>query len=82
MMIKLKPCPFCGGNNLGISNKVTTISFKRKRHVAVYCKNCNAYGARIVADETNYPEFCSGKSKMRAIELWNNRVVKNIKDEK
>lgn len=73
-MKELKPCPFCGGDKLDISNKTTTINWVRKRHVAVYCKNCNAYGSRIIAKETESPEFCSEKYKLLAMERWNKRI--------
>jgi len=69
---ELKPCPFCGGTNLAISDKTTTINYKRKRHVSVYCKNCNCYGARHIGEEFHYNR-ATDSSHNKAKELWNNR---------
>lgn len=72
----IKPCPFCGeADKLGISNKTTTINHKRKRHVAVYCKSCNAYGPRLIAEEISFPEFCTEDAILKAITLWNDAHV-------
>lgn len=72
-MGELKPCPFCGSNHLGISDKTTTISYKRKRHVAVYCKDCNCYGARIIGEEQSY-NSATDEAKSKAIVAWNQRA--------
>lgn len=71
----LKQCPYCDGNNLDISNKVKTIDRIRKRHIAVYCKGCYAYGPRVIATERReYKEKCDPIHIQEAIDLWNCRV--------
>ena len=79
MESKLMPCPFCGGNRIGYSDKVTIIRFARKRHVAMYCKDCNCYGARTITYETeNYP-YRGADGRKLATEAWNRRVNANDK---
>jgi len=70
---KLKPCPFCGSNKLGISNKTATTDWKQgKRKVAIYCKKCNAYGTRILCNEQNYRN-ATEEAIQQAIDAWNKR---------
>jgi hypothetical protein len=51
MMYKLKDCPFCGSKRLAISEKSvqqdsgTSVQYR----VAVYCRDCNAYGPRVLS---------------------------------
>ena len=75
---ELKPCPFCGSTKLGLSERVNS----RKRmeasyRVAVYCKNCNCYGPRILvkikAPHTYPPLKDTNASRRLAADAWNNR---------
>lgn len=69
-----KPCRFCASKNLGISDKTTTISYKKKRHVAVYCKDCRAYGPRVISDRREkYPHVAGEEAIKKAIQLWDCR---------
>lgn len=75
MTDKLKPCPFCGSEKIGYSIK-TTRRWERKYHVAMYCKDCNCYGARVLITPTE--EYRSDVEKNEeykklAIEAWNTR---------
>jgi hypothetical protein len=76
-MTDLKPCPWCKSNSLDISDKSTTISFKRKRHVSVYCKKCNSYGPRVVGEEQDW-NHATAEDIQKAKDLWNNRVPQSI----
>lgn len=72
---KLKPCPFCNGENIDYSVK-TTGRWERKYHVAMYCKDCNCYGKRVLITptETNRIEIGRNpKYKQLAIDAWNTR---------
>ena len=74
-MNKLKSCPFCGSNNIDYSVK-TTGRWERKYHVAMYCKDCNCYGKRILITPTEtsrYDVERNIKYKQLAIDAWNDR---------
>lgn len=66
--VKLKPCPFCGGE-AGIAQEakrtivITRSCLVERIGAAVYCVNCNA--------ET----FCSSLSL--AVQTWNRRIAAN-----
>ena len=73
--IKLKPCPFCGSNNIDYSIK-TCGSYKKQYHIAMYCKECNCYGKRTLIKpiETARREIEKNESyKELAIVAWNTR---------
>ena len=73
--IKLLPCPFCGGEHIDYSVK-TCGRWERKYHVAMYCKDCNCYGARVLitpTESTRYEVENNPKYKQLAIEKWNTR---------
>ena len=72
----VKCCLFCLSSKLGISNKTTTFQRKRKRHVAVYCKDCNCYGPRVLADEIPHSRNAEPGTTAKAIELWNRQEDK------
>lgn len=78
-MSELKPCPFCGGNNIGYSIKTTTIQFKRAYHFAMYCKDCHCNGARTLwkCDTNNVNRVSLERNeefKQMAINAWNRRA--------
>ena len=73
--VELKPCPFCGGNKIDYSIK-TTGRWERKYHMAMYCKECNCYGARVLVTPTETNRYDIEKNteyKKLAIEAWNRR---------
>ena len=73
--IKLKPCPFCGSNNIDYSIK-TCGSYRRQYHVAMYCKECNCYGKRTLIKPTETARWEIEKNesyKELAIAAWNTR---------
>ena len=77
----LKPCPFCGGVKLDISEKSVARDYGTmvQYHVTVYCKTCHAYGARVLTEKVKSNVYPSPfvdfeKARERAIEAWNRRV--------
>ena len=69
------PCPFCGSHNIGYSVK-TTGRWERKYHVAMYCKDCNCYGKRILITPTETSRYDVERNieyKQLAIDAWNTR---------
>ena len=74
-MTELKPCPFCGSNNIDYSIK-TCGSYRKQYHIAMYCKECNCYGKRTLIKpiETARWEIEKNESyKELAIAAWNTR---------
>lgn len=69
------PCPFCGSHNIGYSVK-TTGRWERKYHVAMYCKDCNCYGKRILITPTETSRYDVERNieyKQLAVDAWNTR---------
>lgn len=80
-MSRLKPCPFCGSNNIDYSIK-TCGSRRKQYHVAMYCKECNCYGKRtlIKLTEEEYRRYDvenNEKYKELAIKAWNTRYMES-----
>jgi hypothetical protein len=75
-MNKIKCCPFCGSDKIDYSIK-TTGRWERKYHVAMYCKDCNCYGKRVlitpVDNESRFEVERNPKYKQLAINAWNTR---------
>ena len=74
--LKLLNCPFCGGEDIGYSVK-TTGRWERKYHVAMYCKDCNCYGKRVLVtptENTRYDVEHNEEYKKLAIKAWNTRT--------
>lgn len=72
---KLKPCPFCNGENIDYSVK-TTGRWERKYHVAMYCKDCNCYGKRVLITPTETNRIEIGRNpyyRQIAEDAWNTR---------
>lgn len=73
---KLKPCPFCGGEDIKFSLK-TTGRWERKYHLAMYCNDCHCYGTRSIITPTEDTRSQVEKNKeyeQIAIEKWNRRA--------
>lgn len=87
--LKLLNCPFCGGEDIGYSVK-TTGRWERKYHVAMYCKDCNCYGKRVLVtptENTRYDVEHNEEYKKLAIKSWNTRtpmanIVEKLEEEK
>ncbi len=80
-MGELKPCPFCGGKNLGVSEKSVSRDYGTaiKYQVAIYCKDCYAYGTRVLTEKIKsnvYPRAWVNlpEAKEKAAEAWNRRA--------
>ena len=72
---KLKPCPFCNGENIDYSVK-TTGRWERKYHVAMYCKDCNCYGKRVLITPTEISRYDverNAEYRQLAEDAWNTR---------
>ena len=80
MATELKPCPFCGGTKLGFSSKTVARKYGSHRayHGSIYCKGCNAYGARVLSETIKnvypMPDVDFELLEVRAIEAWNRRA--------
>ena len=81
MQIELKPCPFCGGAKLDVSEKSVARDYGTMRcyHVAVYCKDCNTYGPRVLTEKVKNNVYPSPfvdfeKAREKAEEAWNRRA--------
>lgn len=87
MESNLKPCPFCGGTNLGFSSKTVARKYGscRAYHGAIYCKKCNAYGARVLSETIKnvypMPDVDFDELERRAVEAWNRRTPEIVKIE-
>ena len=64
-MDELKPCPFCGCQNL----YVVTVEMQGYETVGIFCNNCK----QTVILEDNEWEGINWKSRNKAIEAWNRR---------
>ena len=79
-MAELKPCPFCGGEKMGVSEKSVSRDYNTavQYQVAVYCKGCNTYGPRVLTEKIKcvvYPKrFDFDKAREEATEAWNRRA--------
>ena len=83
----LKPCPFCGSNNLDVSMK-TSGKYKQCFQCCVYCKSCRTYGPRVLSERRSKAVAMS-PAKIReddilidqTIDAWNNRAYSELTDE-
>lgn len=69
---KTKPCPFCGSDNIGYSIKSKGKLF----HASFYCKDCNAYGRRVLIHptETRLSDIRRNEQYyLEALSAWNTR---------
>lgn len=77
---EIKPCPFCGGKNIGLSIKTTNCRRKEhKYHVAMYCKDCHCLGSRLLMDLTDkWIDRCNLEKDedvlFSAVTMWNIRA--------
>lgn len=65
---KTKPCPFCGGNTLGIYSEILT----EEETSHVECHNCGAKGPTIITKD----KAPAHKLNEWAIDEWNDRKGK------
>ena len=65
-MTELKPCPFCGGNNLYFV-KVDQHGYET---VGIFCNACK----QTITLEENEWEGDNGESRNKAIQAWNRRA--------
>lgn len=76
MRMELKPCPFCGSTKIKFSSKTMgdgNYGKYSRRHVSMYCTNCNCYGARTIIDGKSY-NGSDEEGLSKAISAWNKRM--------
>lgn len=82
--MRLRNCPFCGGNKTGISEKSVSRDHgtSTQYQVAVYCNSCHTYGPRVLTEKVKnkYPEppVDFSKARKKAIEAWNRRFSDDL----
>jgi Lar family restriction alleviation protein len=71
--IKLKPCPFCGGN-AELHENVVYADYAQQGHFYVSCNNCGARTAEIILRPYFYGDnpMIEGHRK-KVCDLWNRR---------
>lgn len=77
---KLTPCPFCGGEDIRYSIKVTGRFNEKRYHASFYCNSCHCYGPRILSDVViGYASRSAIEQdeslKIKAAEAWDNRKL-------
>lgn len=80
MMIKFKPCPFCGSENIGVRDVVVDRIMGNNcpssciRTIWAYCRDCGCEGRKRTGDLVYDSEIIA-----LAAESWNDRYpVKNL----
>ncbi len=71
-MIKLKSCPFCGGEAVIEKNHRAFINGVSTRVSFVHCKKCNARTGRFKLEDYGCTSH-SNTAVKNAIEAWNKR---------
>ena len=69
----IAPCPFCGSKNIDYSIKTAGGT---GYHMAMYCKDCNSYGKRVLIKPTETRRSDIEKNKQYynlALSAWNTR---------
>lgn len=78
---ELKPCPFCGSEDIRYSLKITG-RFDIQYHASMYCNKCHCYGKRTLTKRVGRDDY-KGRSniekdeniKLDAIKAWNTRTT-------
>lgn len=68
--IKLKPCPFCGGEAKLRKKNRTIIEGNTRRNCYVYCLRCGARGTRYIEGSTEQEHM---QARKMALLAWNER---------
>lgn len=61
-MADLKPCPFCGSENIIVKGYPLKVAYRGQRHYFVMCHDCGCQTKKLYGDER------------KVIEIWNRRV--------
>ena len=79
--INLKPCPFCGSNDVRFSMKVSG-SYNLRYRATMYCNKCHCYGPRTLTEDVyqfDYPgrDAIQSDEKVHAQAeyAWNRRAT-------
>ena len=79
-MLELKPCPFCGGEDIRYSLKVKGHR-PTQYHAVMYCNSCHCYGKRTRTDKVRHDDYKGRREiqddedyKATAIAAWNTRA--------
>lgn len=69
------PCPFCGSTKLKVDSKHHGTHYYTGTHSAtVRCNKCHARGPTASCKVTREQMRVDEYTKLRAIELWNERI--------
>lgn len=74
--MEIKPCPFCGSNNIAESIKISGRFENVNYHIQMYCKKCHTYGPRVLYKVGHWvPRYKIDEEEVKklAIEKWNER---------
>lgn len=71
MKKKLKPCPFCGRNDLKLLKERTVYKGFEAYITSVRCNYCNARGGTVL--DLTVPYAIKNDVENRACEMWNSR---------
>lgn len=63
-MDNLKPCPFCGSNNILLKGYPKKVTYRSKKMYVVVCSDCGGQTKMCYADE------------QKAVKAWNARTNK------
>ncbi len=78
----LKPCPFCGGEEIRYSNKTVgdsqnyTKNIYGRRKVSLYCTSCKTYGPRLIVAGLSF-NGSKEEGVFDALTAWNTRTKKD-----
>lgn len=79
-MMKLKPCPFCGGEAKFLVKTYREHGVSRGYNFGIYCTGCNLttprinYGIDLRLSDYGEIEFINDE-RQEAVEAWNRRVT-------
>ena len=73
--MEIKPCPFCGSNNIEESIKISGRFENVNYHIQMYCKKCHTYRPRVLYKVGKWVprNKIDEEAKKLAIEKWNER---------
>ena len=69
MKNKLKPCPFCGSNDIELQSDFDKTKDPRKNCMTARVKCCNCFATSDTKDS------CGGETEQDAIDAWNKRAI-------
>ena len=74
--IILLNCPFCGGDDIRYSTKVTHGGRKLQYHASYYCNKCHCYGPRVLSNQVDQYDYFNRKEMEASMNLQENAALK------